>query len=910
MAPAGQAGWAWVSLDAGDNDPARFWTYVVAAIQAPLGRDVGGTSLALLASLRTPPVEIVLTELLNDIAAAGDACTLVFDDYHVIENPEIHRGLDFMLGNLPPNLRLLIASRQTPPLALPLLRGRRRLLEIGPQDLRFTEEEAAIFLNQLMGLDLSAEQVAMLEAHTEGWVAGLQLAALRLASPAMRGAKDIIRFVRSFSGGHRFVFDYLSQEVLERQSHEMRAFLLQTSILDRMCGDLCDAIVTFSVTVSNGQAILEDLDTANLFVVPLDQERHWYRYHHLFAEFLRAHLAEQYDAATVAALHRRASAWYREQGLAEEALAHALAAADYNRAETLARPLPRDLFRRSNLPTVIDWFRKWDAGDLAARPALTMCLAWALLAMGQFDEAESRLQDIEQAIGAPVGALDRPQDLAPTTRAALVEVATLRSNLAVHHFDFPAALGLARQALDNLAGDEGAFLFNPPASLRPAILYTLAASRELLGQTKEASVAFAGAAALAASENNSHILVSSFGHLAQLQTLQGQLHQAAATCRRALEDSRVHKGRPTPMGGIAHAGLGNVLYEWNDLSGAEAELREAIEVSRWWRNLEGLLLGHLGLARVHRARGEWKAGLAVLQEIEDLCRRLHMPALLPSVAAARARLAYERGDLSAVGWAAGCGLTAESEPAYLREGEALVLARALLMQGRIVAAERLLAGLLAAAETGGRQGRAIEILALQAVAAQAAGRLPEAMDTLGRALSAAEPQGFMRTFLDEGAAMTRLLAHLTGRPPEIQAYVARLAAAAVPAPASTPAPAASATPRAAALIPRRDALRTRDRSPFARCRRTDQPGDRRSTLRFPQHRQDPPQDHLRQAQRLHPHPGPGPRPPVGAAVKTNDAETVIIISPAPAPSRNNRSPCSPPSGGTWPLPVVRRPARS
>ena len=252
------------------------------------------------------------------------------------------------------------------------------------------------------------------------------------------------------------------------------------------------------------------------------------------------------------------------------------------------------------------------------------------------------------------------------------------------------------------------------------------------------------------------------------------------------------------MSGIAHAGLASLLYEWNDLAGAEAELCEAIEVSRWWRNLEGLLAGHLGLARVHRARGEWKAGMAALQEAEDLCRRLHMPDLLPAVAAARARLECERGDLAAIGWAAGCGLNARGEPPYPREGEALVLARALLLQGRIIAAEHLLGSLLAAVEAGGRHGRSIEILALQPRAAQAAGRTSEALVILGRALSAAEPQGFMRTFLDEGAVMTSLIARVSNPSPEIQAYVARLLSAAV-APVSPPAPDTVAAPRAATL---------------------------------------------------------------------------------------------------------------
>src|SRR5437588_3798113 len=398
---------AWLSLDEGDNDPARFLTYLVAALQT-IAPTIGEGALGVLQSLQPPPPEAMLTALLNEITTLPDHFVLVLDDYHVIDAKAVDQAFTYLVEHLPPQMHLVIATREDPQLPLARLRARSHLTEVRTADLRFTPFEAAAFLNQVMGLTLSAADIAALEDHTEGWIAGLQLAAL-----SMQGHQDVPGFIRAFAGDHRYIVDYLVEEVLQRQPDAVRSFLLQTSILDRLNGPLCDAVTG----QEEGNARLEALERGNFFVVPLDDRRHWYRYHHLFAEVLSAHLrAEQPDQ--VATLHRRASEWYERHGSAVDAIRHALAAAEFARAAGLVELAVPAMGRNRQEATVLGWLRALPDELVRARPVLSVNYAGALLLTGEFEGVEARLRDAEQWMDTKTDM----SELALTSSAGMVVV--------------------------------------------------------------------------------------------------------------------------------------------------------------------------------------------------------------------------------------------------------------------------------------------------------------------------------------------------------------------------------------------------------------------------------------------------------------------------------------------------------
>ncbi len=747
---------AWVSLDAGDNDPVRFWSYFVAALeklQAGTGRDV----LARLRAPQLPPVEALMVPLINDIAAIPADFAFVLDDYHVIDAQPIHEAIAYLLEHLPPQMHLVIASRTDPPLPLARLRSRGQLLELRAGDLRFTPEEAAAFLNQVMGLGLSPADVAALEARTEGWIAGLQLAAL-----SMQGVQDIPGFIRAFGGSHRYVFDYLAQEILSQQPVAVQGFMLRTAILDRLSGALCDAVTG----AGNGQAMLERLEQANLFIVPLDQERRWYRYHHLFAEFLRSRL-EQTLPDLVADLHRRAGDWCLEYRLGAEAVDHALAASDYDRAARLIGQAVPSLFRRSELDTLIRWLRALPATLLRSAPQLAMAYAWALLATGHSGEVEPVLQGIEESLGATVDGLaadlDALHTMSAPVRVAIAEVAIIRANLATSLFDLPRAIALSRQALAHLTEDVEGAIFNTPRDLRPPATYNLALAYEMAGDVPAASEALARAIALAREAGNQHIVPMATSHLAQLQVAQGRLRQAHAAYEQALQLASEMGEHPSPMAGLAHVGLGDLLREWNNLEGAMQHVRLGIERGREWANVETLAGGYISLARIRQAQGDLAGAHAALAELAG-ATPLPERTWAPLVEACRVRLWLAQGDVEAASrWQERCALHPEDDPGYPREAEYVALARLLVARGQCGEAMGILQRLRQKAEAGGRMGRAVEILALEALACQAGGDMASALATLEQALLLAQPEGYIRTFVDEGEPMAGLLRELRER---------------------------------------------------------------------------------------------------------------------------------------------------
>jgi LuxR family maltose regulon positive regulatory protein len=780
---------AWVSLDAGDNEPRRFWSYVVAALDT-VHAGLGRAAAELLSLPQPPPIEAILTDLTNDITALLDAAAepgnrliLILDDYHAIQAPSIHQALEFFLLNLPPGMRLIVASREDPPLPLALLRARRELVELRAADLRFTAGEAAAFLNTCMGLNLTAESLAALEARTEGWAAGLQLAAM-----SMQGVEDAAGFIRAFTGSHRYVFDYLAQEVLAQQPAPVRDFLLHTAILDRLCGPLCDAVTGGS----DGQAMLERLEQANLFLLPLDHERHWYRYHALFAEFLHEQLARATGEERLAELHRRAAAWYERQGSMDEAVQHALHARDFEAAVRLVDACAEEMFVRSELVTLCGWLAALPEETIAARPRLSMLYAWALVATAHPEEAERWVEAIERRVGAGVDALAGPEAarLAPEVRAALVEVSVLRSTLAMGRGDLPRVLELLQRVLPYLEAEGQPYVFNTPRALHPAALFTLAIAHELGGDLAAASPAFARAAELALEDENHHLLPMALSHLAQIQIVQGKLHQAEKTYRQALDTSEKIAVRASPLAGMAYVGLGRLLYEWNELDAAGSYLARGIALGRPWLNWESLVPGYLTLTRLKRAQGDQAGAAEALDAFFNLEGLPFPPQAVSGIAAYEALFQARWGDIEAAArWAADSDIDPGHEVPPIREEEAIILARVWIAEGRRADAERLLARLREAAQAGGRTGRLIEVLVLQALALYGQGQDGPALRALRQALSLAEPEGWVRVFVDEGEPMAEMLSRV-GEP---GAYVARLTAAFSPPPAGRAASATAVT---------------------------------------------------------------------------------------------------------------------
>jgi LuxR family transcriptional regulator, maltose regulon positive regulatory protein len=747
---------AWLSLDAGDNDPARFLVYLVAALQT-IAPKMGDRVLEALQSSQPPSTEALLTTLLNEITTLSDNFSLVLDDYHVIDSQPLDQALTFLVEHLPPQMHLVIASREDPPLPLARLRVRGQLTELRAADLRFTAVEAADFLNRVMGLNLAAEDVAALENRTEGWIAGLQLAALSL-----QGQADATRFIQSFTGSHRFVLDYLVEEVLRRQPEYVRSFLLQTSILERLCGPLCDAVCSVG-TAGTGQAdsrvMLEALERGNLFVIPLDDGRQWYRYHQLFAEVLQSHLREA-QADRVAALHLRASAWYERNNLPADAIHHALAGEDFERAaELLERVwLAMDLNYQSAL--WLNWVKALPDELIRARPVVSLGYAWALLNGGELEASEARLRDAERWL-EPAGRQSQKSSLKMVVvdeaefRSLPASIASARAYRALALGDIPGTIVYARQALT--LAPEGDLVRRTQAT-------ALLGMAEYAGgdlQAAERSLLDFQASMWQAGDIASALGITFI--LANIWMVQGRLRQAVGAYQQALHLA-ASRDAPLPIGtSDLYRGLSEVLCEQGELEAAAQHLLTAEKLGE-----HAALTGwphRLGVAqaRMTEARGDLAGALALLDEAERQYVRNPLPDR--SIAALKARVWIRQGKLTeAAGWAHAQGLSPADDLSYLREFEHLTLARLLIARHKtdrvddaLRAALGLLERLLQAAEVGNRTGSVIEILLLQALAHHAQGGRPRALASLERALALAEPEGYVQVFVDEGQPMRFLI---------------------------------------------------------------------------------------------------------------------------------------------------------
>jgi LuxR family maltose regulon positive regulatory protein len=738
---------AWVSLDEGDNDPVRFLGYVVTALRK-LHPGLGEDALTAIRHVQSPSprtLDPILTGLLNEIHALDRDLILVLDDYHAIESAEVHRVTQFLLDRLPPRTHLVIATRVDPPLHLSRLRARGQLCELRARDLRFSSQEAADFLNQAMGLSLSTADVEALEERTEGWAVGLQMAALSL-----QGRRDVEGFIEQFTGSHRFVLDYLTDEVLSRQPGEVREFLLRTSILTRLSAPLCDAVTGGG----NAQPILEILDAANLFLIPLDDTRTWYRYHHLFGTLLRHQLERKVGAAEIAALHERAGDWYAANGHPEDALEHALAAGALDRATELISEHAMPRLMAADAGTVIRWIRALPPEWLDRRPELRLTYAWALVAQLELKEAEAQLQAAERTLaGGEIG---------PEVEAHLL---TLRGLLVRTAGRTREAIGLYRQAFERLEED-GHFL-------RGLLSLELGTAYLTTGDLTAAEEAFEEARTASDRAGNTFGVLGAEWHLAEILIARGRLHDALALARRSLRRAEERGGRNAPGGAMAHGVLAEIRREWNDLPAAVELAGRAWELGKRGEIANGLLVGSLYMGRVLQSLGDFPGALAALGRAEEIMARTGQPGWIALIHLLRAgiQISQSRAERNpaaledATRWARDFGLLSgwregfeEKLPGLHRcEFPYLIVARILTAQGDSATALELLAGIFEGAERSGRVHSVLEILVLEAVIRHGRGEQEAAVDRLRRALPLAEPEGFVRIFVDEGPELAGLI---------------------------------------------------------------------------------------------------------------------------------------------------------
>jgi LuxR family maltose regulon positive regulatory protein len=718
--------------------------------------DIGESVLPALQLPQPPPSEAVLTTLLNEIAAVPHNLVLVLDDYHLIDSRVIDEALAFVLDHLPPRLHLVITTREDPQLPLARLRARAQLVEVRAADLRFTPAEAAEFLGA-MNLSLSPDDVAALEERTEGWIAGLQLAALSL-----QGQRDVAAFIRAFAGDHRYILDYLVEEVLARQPAALRSFLLHTAILERLTGSLCDAVTG----QPGGGARLEALERGNFFVVPLDERRHWYRYHHLFAQVLQTHLlAEQPDL--VPTLHRRASAWYERHGAAADAIRHALVARDFEHAASLIERAIPQMRRSRQEGTLLGWFKALPDTLFRTRPVLSAHFAEALLATHDLDDVEARLQDAEQWLDLISTTLDVPVQSGAGEPAIVVvdeeafrrlpgSIAVWRAALALLQGNVPASVNYAGRALDLVAEDD--HLGRGGAAALLGLAFWASGDLDAAYRTYADGMARVEKAGFIPDAINGTIA------LAEIRIAQGRLRAAMHVYEHALQLAR-EQGDPALRGTAdVNVGMSEIECEQDNLVAATQHLLRSKEQGEHTGFPPYPYRWRVAMARLRQAQGDPDGALDLLEEAARLYVSDFYPNVRP-VAALKARIWIGQGRLGkALGWAGEHGLSAQDELSYLREFEHITLAGLLLARhksdrtaGYLQQALDLLQRLLHAAEEGGRMGSAIEILVRQALAQQMRGDVPAALVPLRSALTLAEPEGYVRIFVDEGPAMTVLL---------------------------------------------------------------------------------------------------------------------------------------------------------
>ncbi len=757
----------WLSLDEQDSDLTRFFAYVVAALET-ISAEITPQTAALLQAPQLPATNHLLTTLINEIAVAPEPFILILDDYHSITAPKIDEALTFLIEHMPPQMHLVITTREDPQLPLSRLRVRGQMTELRVADLRFTAEEASEFLNRGMGLVLSAENVAALEARTEGWIAGLQLAAIALQTKNHdQSVGDKNRFIETFTGGHHFILDYLVEEVLANQSEDVRDFLLQTAILKRLSSPLCDAVTG----ESNSKTVLNHLLHDNLFLIPLDSTRRWFRYHHLFGEVLHTRLLEE-QPDRVRLLHQRASDWHAQHGDSTEAIEHAFAANDFERAANLLELTWRERDRTfQSLGEWLNWAESLPDELVFVRPVLSVGIAWALLNDGQFEGVEERLQAAERAVESAEIIVNDHAEFEFLT----LTIASARAYFAQAVGDIPNTIKYARQALDLLPSDDHVQRAIPRALLSLGYWSTgeLDSAYQMLSDSMDAFLA-SGSVLLA---------ITGVFAMADMRITQGRLHEAIQLYQDALQLVN-NSDDPTMRGkGNLHLGLSELYREQGDEEIADQhwqaipplnELDLAFQ-QRW----------AVAQAQAEQRQGNFAAAHKLFDEAIRRTQQVHIADLKPA-AAMKARLFIVQGDLAAAGaWAREHNLSTDDALSFLHEYEHITLARLRIAEGALDEALGLLGRLGVSAEKGGRIGSLIEIQILQSLAHYAQGNMAQAVDLLATALISAEPQSYIQLFVAEGQPVAKLLGtlsdeidtHFDTNAPRMQAYIQRLLAA-------------------------------------------------------------------------------------------------------------------------------------
>ena len=722
---------AWLSLDNADSDLNHFLSYFVAALQM-IEADLGAGVLAVLQSPQPPATEALLTTLLNEISAIPASFVLVLDDYHLIDDPTVDQALTFLLEHLPPQMHLVITTREDPPLPLARLRGRGQMTELRAADLRFSPDEAAEFLNQVMGLNLESEAIAALETRTEGWIAGLQLAALSL-----HGQTDITGFIESFTGSHHFVLDYLVEEVLSQQPESVQEFLLCTSVLERLCGPLCDAVL--GNAAASGQETLDYLARANLFLIPLGDDRRWYRYHHLFADLLRQRLHQRVASsaegavADMSKLHGRASQWYEDNGLEVEAFLHAAAANDIDRAARLIEGDGMPLHLRGVVAPVLNWIESLPPTTLDARPSLQVMYASAsTLAGRQISGIEKNLQAAEKTLQAT--------DQDARTRDLVGHIAAIRAMLATPYYDVEPIIDQSRRALEYLRPDN--------VAVRTIATWTLGYAYQLQGDRAAACKAYSETISNGRASGNIMIIIAAATCLGIVQESENQLHLAAESYQQVMQ---LAGDPPWPTACEAYLGLARILYQWNDLDAALQQGQMAAYLAPQLDSVDTPASCGEFLARLRLARGDVPGAAAIIDEAETFAHRHNFVHLIPDIAAVQVLTLLRQGDLKAA--------------THLAQTHELPVsqARVYLAQEDAPTALAVLESSYQEAETKGLVDEQLQIIVLQAVAHHAHGETDKAVQVLADALVLAEPSGFIRLFVDEGALMAQLLAAASAR---------------------------------------------------------------------------------------------------------------------------------------------------
>ena len=759
---------AWLSLDANDNAPARFLTYFIAALQE-VDPSLGDEILPVLQAFQISSIKEIWEVLASQIAAIPSPFVLVLDDYHAIEAPLIHEGVAFMLEQMPPCMHLVIVTRADPPLPLSRLRVAGELVELRAADLRFSAEEVAGFLDLWIGKKLPAADQAELEARTEGWIAGLQLAALAmqgLEEKASAGEDPLSAFVHRLSGSTRFIMDYLVEEVLQGLPEDSRSFLLQTSVLERLTASLCDALTDRR----DSQDILDSLEKTNLFLFPLDDERGWYRYHHLFADLLRSVLQSD-QPSRMPELHAKASAWHESQGLMTEAIQHALRIPDPDEAARLMEMVALGMLLRGELTTVQNWSTWIPDEQLPKWPMLCVCFAGAFLASEKVQRAERYLSlvDEDQLV------------LSPSTPDLQGHVMVVRSMLAHYKGDYEHAIQYASQALEQLPPG--------PSYLRGALNFNAGRTYELIGEDEPAFQSLQEAREISHAFGNRTAELSALKKLGDLHMRRGQLHRAALSYRRALQLGRIRDDRLLPIAAPTAAALGQVLCEWDQLEEAARHLVQGVELARNLKSNFILLSNLQNLARVHWIQGDRQSALRLRRETERIM--LESPPIPSSEARAavqQVRMYLCMGETqAAIRWAQEHCKDWKSSYSHTIELMAILWARVWLAQGNASQAIEALRRALPLARAAGRSGVVIELRVLQALALAMLRQVPPALEAVEEALSLAEFEGYTRIFVDEGEPMARLL-HMVYRSKEkgSREYETRLLERLLPAQASSP----------------------------------------------------------------------------------------------------------------------------